>query len=83
MNSAELNEVKSALARLEKLQALVHEDIEKLDRIKGEVLDAIETFDKNLGFTAPELWGMRLKQLREAVEDAFETTEQGNDDTGT
>lgn len=83
MDTAEIREVREALARLENLQALVREDIARLGRIKGEVLAAVEKFKENLGFTEPELVAMRAQELLDAIEDAFETKEQGDDDTGT
>jgi len=49
---------------------------------KERVLAAVDRFERDLGFTAPELTGMRVSLLREAVEDAFadeEDEEDGSD----
>src|ERR1019366_1114357 len=46
-----------------------------------QVLAAIDKFESDLGFTAPELIPMRIGQLREMVRDVFEATgsEDGDD----
>jgi hypothetical protein len=36
------------------------------------VVQAVDKFERDLGFTAPELWPMRLRLLREAIEDAYD-----------
>jgi hypothetical protein len=47
------------------------------------VLAAIDKFEAGLGFTAPELTGMRIGELRDRVRDVFEPDEddaEGDDD---
>jgi hypothetical protein len=46
--------------------------------LKAEVLAAVDRFERNLGFTAPELIGMRIDELRGQIKGAFE--EDGDDD---
>lgn len=36
------------------------------------VMRALDKFESDLGFTAPELWPMRVQLLREAIEQAWE-----------
>jgi hypothetical protein len=43
-----------------------------LEEAQAAVLAAVDRFESDLGFTAPELWGMRIAQLRERIQDAFE-----------
>jgi hypothetical protein len=47
-----------------------------LATVRADVMRALEKFERDLGFTAPELWGMRVQLLREAIEDAFEPEQQ-------
>jgi hypothetical protein len=43
-----------------------------MSEIRDEILAAIDRFERDLGFTAPELIGMRIDELRGMVRGAFE-----------
>lgn len=51
---------------------------EQIAEIRREALAAVDKFERDLGFTAPELWPMRIQQLRAGIEGAF--TEKDDDD---
>jgi hypothetical protein len=38
----------------------------------SRIIRALDKFERDLAFTAPELTGMRIGLLREAIEDAFQ-----------
>jgi hypothetical protein len=40
--------------------------------VRDRILRALDKFERDLAFTAPELTGMRIGLLREAIEDAFQ-----------
>jgi hypothetical protein len=44
-----------------------------------EIIKAIDRFESNLGFTAPELIGMRIEELRSQVRGIFEETTVDDD----
>jgi hypothetical protein len=51
----------------------------EIARLRGQALAAVDKFESYLGFTAPELIGMRIEQLRGMVSDVFEV---GDADAG-
>jgi hypothetical protein len=48
---------------------------EREDRMRKDCLAVIDRLEADLGFTAPELYGMRFNQAREAIASAFESVE--------
>jgi hypothetical protein len=40
--------------------------------LESRLMEAVDKFEMDLGFTAPELTGMRIEQLRERIRTALE-----------
>jgi hypothetical protein len=49
----------------------------ELAALRAEVLGHVDRFERDLGFTAPELTGMRITLLRESIEDSFDGASVG------
>lgn len=47
------------------------------ERIRREASEAITKFERDLGFTAPELTGMRIQQLRERIDALIDEPDDG------
>ena len=46
-----------------------------MNKIKERVLKSLDRFERDLGFTAPELWVARVRELRAEIESAWDKEE--------
>lgn len=60
-----------------RLAGELREAREALARVRADVPRALDRFETNLAYTAPELWHTRVAELREEIEYALEDPPDG------